>query len=96
MVGQTFVTGNSTVKALPVGTILEVVGKSQLQVIDEPAVVIPAGTEFKSKYGPAVVVDFTSTGDLAGHVAEVADENEVFYVAKGTSRVRRTAASNVK
>lgn len=97
--GKEFSTRNSTVATLPVGALLEVVGAGRLQVVDLPepeAVDIAPGTKFQSKYGPAVVVDFTSTGDLAGHVDEVASDDEVFYIAEGTSRVRRTNVSNVK
>lgn len=94
--GTIFKTGNSTVATLPIGAVLEVVDKGQLQVIDLPVVEVKAGTKFQSKWGAAVVVDFTSTGGFNDHVAEVQDEDEVFYIAEGTSRVRRTAASNVK
>lgn len=94
--GNTFSTGNATVATLPVGALLEVVGKGQLQVVDLPAVDIAPGTKFKSKYGPAVVVDFTSTGQFDDHVSVVQRDDEVFYIAEGTSRVRRTNVSNVK
>lgn len=95
-VGSRFHTGNSTVAQLPVDALLAVIGKGQLEVVELPAVEIKAGTRFQSKYGPATVVDFTSTKGFAAVVEDASDDDEVFYIADGTTRVRRTNVANVK
>lgn len=88
-VGTSFTTGNSTVAKLPVGSILEVTGDGQLEVLDVPEdeVALEAGDVINTKYGTATVVRVSSQvsvthqrGDDA--VFYVADEDPVFRVAK--------------
>lgn len=80
-----FSTGNSTVAKLAVGSILEVVGKGQLEVIEEVVERPEPGDRIDTKYGPATVVGVSSRLQVSGWD----DENEVLYVADDQPVVRR-------
>jgi len=82
-VGTQFTTGNSVVKSLKVGTVLEVVAPSTLEVV---SVAIPSpGDRIDTKYGPATVVRKSDRLEFE------LDENEVLYVADSDPVVRRLA-----
>ena len=86
-VGYEFSTGNSVVNQLPEGTLLEVVAPGRVQVADLPAKALFVGDRFDSKYGPATVVELSSRfADTP-----LVDDDEVLYIADGTTKVRRTA-----
>lgn len=89
--GHRFTTGNSTVKQLKVGTILEVVGPGQVEIIAVAVSDLVEGSRFNSKYGPATVVRVTSTYELDTLVEDAIPENSVVYVADGTNVVRVTS-----
>lgn len=89
MVGTVFSTGNSTVKQLPVGTMLMVSGPGQLEVVDVPAE-LGEGDRFESKYGPATIVRLSSRLDDAD-----LEDGEVLYIADGTTVVRRAFPADV-
>lgn len=85
-VGSTFVTGNSTVATLPVGTTLKVVGPGQVEIVSVPEITSLAdGQRIQSKYGPATVVRLTS------RVAAPSISGQggiAFYIADDTTVVR--------
>lgn len=87
-VGQVFSTGNTVVRGLQVGSVLEVVGQGQLKVVEVPFVPLQAGDRIKSKYGFGTVVRVTSTRGADGVIEDLLDEGDVVYVADGTSVVR--------
>lgn len=87
--GQTFNTGNSVVRTLPVGTLLEVSGYGQLSVVEadkdviQPVEDLQEGDRITTKHGPSTVVRLTnrlSEIDLEGY--------DVLYIADDTSVVR--------
>lgn len=82
-VGFQFVTGNAVVKSLEPGTILEVVGSGQLEVVESPFSLPQPGDRIETKYGMATVVRNSS------RIPVSLNENEVLYVADGTNVVRR-------
>ena len=96
-VGTTFKTGNSVVRNLEVGTLLQVIGAGKLEVLGEAdtleleqeASPLLPGDRFTSKYGPATVVGLSSrfSQDLGG---EFDPEDQVLYIADGTNKVRIT------
>ena len=75
-VGYTFTTGNSVVKTLPEGTILEVSGAGKLTVSELPQGNFEAGDRINTKYGPATVLRLTSRLSQAQ-----IGEDQVLYVA---------------
>lgn len=85
MVGTRFTTGNEVVRQLPVGSILEVIGERRLEVVEVPAKQLEIGDRFTSKYGPATVVRLSSRIEGEPPLGE----GEVFYIADGTTVVRR-------
>ncbi len=84
-VGTQFSTGNSTVKTLKVGTVLEVVGPGRLEIIEVGSSIPSPGDRIDTKYGPATVVRQSTRLEFD------LDENEVLYVADSDPVVRRLA-----
>jgi len=86
VLGKIFKTGNFTVNQLPVGTVLGVAGKGELEVLELPfEASYEPGDAYDSKYGPAVVVDLSSRfGKLAGFDPAT----QFLYVAEGSNKVR--------
>lgn len=100
-VGQTFSTGNSTVRGFAEGTVLKVAskwdgGRTTLEVVSVPKVSIKEGDRFLSKYGPATAIRVTTTYDLNEVVADAIPADSVVYVADGTNVVRVTSVASVK
>lgn len=91
-VGQQFSTGNATVRNLKAGTILEVVGPGQLEIVELPEVVFNTGDRIYTKHGASTVVRLSSRfGSLDGFNPET----QVLYVADGSAAVRRANKSDV-
>jgi hypothetical protein len=89
-VGQEFSTGNSTVRSLPIGAVLEVVGPGRLAIADLPVKEYAAGDRILTKYGPSTVVRMTSRLNNP-----VEDGANVLYIADGTNVVRIAQVENV-
>jgi hypothetical protein len=89
-VGYTFKTGNSVVRTLREGTLLEVAGPSTLEIVDLGVADPKPGDRFVSKYGPATVVGLTSR---AGGVGGFNPDSQVLYIADGTVKVRFASKS---
>lgn len=85
--GFQFSTGNSTINNLPVGSVLEVVGPGQVEVVEVAKKPAPQpGDRINTKYGKATVVGLSSRfGDLEGFDPET----QVLYIADGSHKVRR-------
>jgi hypothetical protein len=81
MVGQVFSTGNAVVRTLKAGTILEVVGNGQLEIVDVPTP--QPGDRIETKYGTATVVR------RSDRIPAFEDEGEILYVADSDPVVRR-------
>lgn len=91
--GTVFSTGNEVVNTLPVGSVLEVVGQGELQVVDVPEVALQEGDRIrdgKGRYG--TVLRMTTKGRRND---QFPDEGEVLYISDGTFIVRVAEASSL-
>jgi hypothetical protein len=96
-VGQTFQTGNATIKeSLPAGATLKVVkknGVSTLEVVSVPQVEFKTGDRIMTKHGPGTVVRLSSRfGSLTGYNGS----SQLLYVSDSEPIVRRIAKSDAK
>lgn len=97
-IGDVITTGNYDVRQLPVGTVLEVIGKGELEVIDLPK---PAhkpedfaeGDQVMTKHGPATIVRLSVR--LKG-LEGFDPATQVLYVADADCVVRRQDAATVE
>ena len=92
-INEVFSTGNSVVAGLPVGTLIEVVGQGQLQVVELPVKEFVAGDRIVTKYGNSTVVDASSR---FSYIDGFDPETQVLYVADGSFRVRAAAISSLQ
>lgn len=98
MVGTQFNTGNSTVRSLPEGTVLGVVGLGRLEIIDIPTVSLGVedfneGDRVVTSHGPATVVRLSVRfKGLEGFDPAT----QILYVADEDSVVRRADVSDVE
>lgn len=98
MVGSQFSTGNSTVRSLPYGAILRVVGYGQVEIVDVPKVKLTVedfseGDRVVTSHGPATVVRLSVRfRGLEGFDPST----QILYVADEDSVVRRQNASEVE
>ena len=92
-VGAAFLTQNSVVAELPIGTVLKKTKPGTLMVVELPAKEFKVGDRIQSKYGPATVVRLSSRFEAA--LEDFNADEQILYVADGTTVVRIADKSSV-